>query len=253
MSRSDPTSGVPDVPAPRPASKARPIALGILVLAVVAAFVFGDPKAWLNQSIGFVESLGFWGPVVFALVYVVATVLMVPGSALTLAAGTLFGVAFGTVVVSFASTAGAAAAFLVGRFLACDAIAAKIEGKPAFASLDRALAKEGWKIVGLTRLSPVFPFTLLNYAFGLTQVRFVPYVLASWIGMLPGTVLFVYMGSLARAGAQAEQMTVWQWVGYAVGLVATVAVTVVVTRIARRAIREAGLEPDDVRPEAAPP
>ncbi len=244
----------PALPEPRRGlSASRKLALAVLVAVIAAAFLFGDPRGLLDRSVEWVESLGIWGPLVFSLVYIVATVFMVPGSALTLAAGTLFGILRGTLYVSVASTLGAAAAFLVGRFLARDMVAAKIEGKPAFAALDRALAREDWKIVGLTRLSPIFPFTLLNYAFGLTRVRFLPYVVASWVGMLPGTLLYVYIGAIGRAGARG--LTAGQWAAYAVGLIATAAVTVLITRIARRAIREAGLDPDadaDSEPEAAP-
>ena len=214
------------------------IALGVLAMLAVMT---GDAKAWLNAAISEVEQLGAWGPVVFVVCYIMATVLMVPGSALSLAAGALFGVVYGTGIVSVASTLGAAAAFLVGRFLARDSIAAMISRRPALAALDRALGKDGWKIVALARLSPAFPFTLLNYAFGVTQVKFTHYVLASWIAMLPGTVLYVYLGSLARAGVQGSSRTPMEWTMYGIGLVATLAVTWLITRMTRRAIAEAGL------------
>ncbi|MDZ4405346.1 TVP38/TMEM64 family protein [Prosthecobacter sp.] len=213
----------------------------MVVLAFVVAVVLFDLGAWLEVAIARVETLGPWGPVVFIVVYVIATVLMLPGSALGLAAGALFGVVYGTGIVSIASTLGAALAFLVGRFLARDAIAARMAGNPAFAALDRALTDDGWKIVALARLSPVFPYTLLNYAFGLTKVRFTHYVLVSWIAMLPGTVLYVYLGSLARVGGRGSEKTPAEWAMYAVGLLATVLVTVIITRMTRRAIREAGL------------
>ena len=163
-----------------------------------------------------------------------APVFFIPGSALTLGAGTLFGVAWGSVYVSIGSTLGATAAFLVGRYLARGFVAKKIEGNERFATIDRAVSEEGWKIVGLTRLSPVFPFSLLNYAFGLTNVKLSHYVLASWIGMMPGTVMYVYLGSIA--GAAGQEKTPAQWALYAVGLVATIAVTVFITKVARRAL-----------------
>lgn len=215
--------------------------IGLLLL-IVASFVFGDPKGWLNGAITAVENLGPWGPVVFALVYIVATVLMVPGSALTLSAGALFGVVYGTGIVSIASTSAAAIAFLIGRFLARDAIAARTAGNASFAALDRALGKDGWKIVALTRLTPIFPFALLNYAFGLTRVKFLHYVIASWIAMLPATVLYVYLGSLARAGLKSGEKTPLEWAMYGVGLLATIAVTIIVTRMAKKAIKDAGIE-----------
>jgi uncharacterized membrane protein YdjX (TVP38/TMEM64 family) len=212
------------------------LVLGAFAAAVIAAFVLFDVRRLLQQTLDGLQSLGPWGPVLFILIYVVATVFLIPGSVLTLGAGTLFGVVWGSVYVSIAATLGATAAFLVGRYLTRDWVASKIAGNATFAAIDRAVAAEGWKIVGLTRLSPVFPFTLLNYAFGLTQVSLRQYVLASWIGMMPGTVLYVYLGSVARLGATGSALTTGQRILYGVGLVATLAVTVVITRIARRSL-----------------
>jgi pyruvate/2-oxoglutarate dehydrogenase complex dihydrolipoamide dehydrogenase (E3) component/uncharacterized membrane protein YdjX (TVP38/TMEM64 family) len=190
----------------------------------------------LKAALDWIGKLGPWGPVLFVGLYVVATVLFVPGSVLTLGAGAVFGVALGSVCVSISATLGATAAFLVGRYLARDAIARKIEKNEKFATIDRAVAQEGWKIVLLTRLSPVFPFTLLNYAFGLTRVKLSHYVLASWIGMIPGTVMYVYLGSLVNVGAGHRQRTTGERILYGVGLLATVTVTVFVTRLARAAL-----------------
>ena len=209
----------------------------LLVLAVVGTLltVF-DVRGLLRDALEYVEQLGAWGPVLFVAIYVLACVLFFPGSVLTLGAGAVFGVVWGTVYVSLASTLGATAAFLVGRYLARHWVARKIAGNAAFAAIDQAVAEEGWKIVGLTRLSPVFPFALLNYAFGVTRVKLRDYVLASWIGMMPGTVMYVYLGSLARAGAGGQQKSPAEWALYGVGLLATIAVTVVITRISRRAL-----------------
>lgn len=190
----------------------------------------------LKQTLDWIGELGSWGAILFIAIYVVATVLFIPGSVLTLGAGAVFGVAWGSVYVSVGSTLGATGAFLAGRYLARDAIARKIEGNARFAAIDKAVANEGWKIVGLTRLSPVFPFTLLNYAFGLTQVSLRDYVLASWIGMMPGTVMYVYLGSLAKAASGERTRTPGEWALYGVGLLATIVVTVFVTRIAKQAL-----------------
>lgn len=190
----------------------------------------------LKQGLDWVGQLGPWGPLIFIGLYIVATVLFVPGSALTLGAGALFGVVWGSLYVSAGSTLGATAAFLVGRYVARNAIAKKIEGNERFAAIDKAVANEGWKIVSLTRLSPVFPFALLNYGFGLTQVKLGHYMLASWIGMMPGTVMYVYLGSLAQVATGERARTTGEWVVYGVGLLATVAVTVFVTRIAKQAL-----------------
>jgi uncharacterized membrane protein YdjX (TVP38/TMEM64 family) len=214
----------------------------LLYLAIGVALVFAakflSVQDLLKQALDWVGRLGPWGALVFIAIYVVATVLFIPGSVLTLGAGAVFGVMWGSVYVSIGSTLGATAAFLVGRYLARNAIARKIEGNARFAAIDKAVASEGWKIVGLTRLSPVFPFTLLNYAFGLTRVKLRDYVLASWIGMMPGTVMFVYLGSLAKAATGERTRTTSEWVLYGIGLLATVIVTVFVTRIAKRALEK---------------
>lgn len=214
---------------------------GVVLGLLVAAQAF-DLRQAFRDALAWIAAAGPAGPLVFFGLYVAACVLMLPGSILTLGAGALFGIVNGTLLVSLSSTAGATAAFLVGRFLARGMVARRVAGNPAFAALDEAVAGEGWKIVGLTRLSPVFPFNLLNYAFGLTRVSLRDYVLASWAGMLPGTLLYVYLGSLAGSlaelGAQAagRARTPAEWVFYGIGLVATAAATVVVTRIARRAL-----------------
>jgi len=208
----------------------------VVAIALIVAARYFQVQDLLKQALNWVSQLGPWGVVIFIAIYVVATVLFIPGSVLTLGAGAVFGVVWGSIYVSIASTLGATCAFLVGRYLARDAIARKIEGNARFAAIDKAVANEGWKIVGLTRLSPVFPFTLLNYAFGLTQVKLRDYVLASWIGMMPGTVMYVYLGSLAKAASGERARTTGEWALYGAGLLATIIVTVFVTRIAKQAL-----------------
>ena len=195
-------------------------------------------QEFFNNLLAAIDGLGWIGPVVFIAVYVIATVLFLPGSALTLGAGALFGVVRGSILVSVASTLGATAAFLVGRYIARDWVARKIQGNAKFDAIDVAVGREGWKIVGLTRLSPIFPFNLLNYAYGLTKVRLRDYVLASWIGMMPGTVMYVYIGSLARLGVEAAEASTAETAMRLVGLAATVAVTLYITRIAKQALNE---------------
>ena len=209
------------------------VAVGI---GIVLALKYFHVQDLLKAALDWIGKLGPWGPAIFIGLYIVATVLFVPGSVLTLGDGAVFGVALGSVCVSISATLGATAAFLVGRYLARDAIARKIQKREKFATIDRAVAEEGWKIVLLTRLSPVFPFTLLNYAFGLTRVKLSHYVLASWLGMIPGTVMYVYLGSLVNVGAGHRQRTTGEWVLYGVGLLATVTVTVFVTRLAKKAL-----------------
>jgi uncharacterized membrane protein YdjX (TVP38/TMEM64 family) len=186
-----------------------------------------------------VNGLGPWGPAVFIIGYVVACVAFIPGSLLTLAAGAVFGLVEGVVIVFVGATLGAAAAFLIARYLARGLVERKLAGNARFAAIDRAIGSEGFKIVALLRLSPVFPFTLLNYALGLTEVRLVDYVLAS-IGMLPGTILYVYYGDVAAiAGGVTVHHGPEYYVVLVLGLVAAIAATAMITRVARRALQQA--------------
>ena len=226
--------------AQKPAAWAR-----IALVAVAVALLFFVLRWWnvreaLLGALEWIRGLGAIGPLIFVLLYVLATVLFVPGSVLTLGAGFVFGVVRGSILVSISATLGATCAFLVGRYVARDWVARRIEGNAKFKAIDEAVGREGWKIVGLTRLSPVFPFNLLNYAFSLTKVRLRDYVFASWLGMIPGTILYVYVGSLAGSlatlGAGERQRSAVEWGLYVVGLLATVGVTVYVTRVARGAL-----------------
>ncbi|MEB2343530.1 MAG: TVP38/TMEM64 family protein [Deltaproteobacteria bacterium] len=187
-----------------------------------------------------VEGLGAWGPLVFMAGYVLAVLAFVPGSLLTLAGGAVFGLARGTAYVFVAALIGATLAFLVARHLARPWVERRIAADPRFAAIDRAIAAQGGRIVFLLRLSPLLPFNLLNYALGLTRVRLRDYLLAS-AGMLPGTLLYVYSGSLAgelaRAAGGTRSRSPAEWALLALGLVATVAATHLVARLARQALR----------------
>ncbi len=190
-----------------------------------------------------VRGIGVWGPIVFGLIYVAATVALLPGSLITLAGGAVFGLFWGGIAVSLASTTGAALAFLIARYFARDKIEQRARRNPKFQAIDRAIGERGWKIVALLRLSPAIPFNLSNYLFGLTSVRFWPYVLSSWIAMMPGTIMYVYVGYAAGKGLEAAAgantgKTPGEWALLFVGLAATVAVTIYVTQIAKKAIRE---------------
>ena len=238
----------PTVPAARPGATARIVFLAALLLACAAALLFLPWREALAGFLARVRDLGPWGPVLVAVAYVPASLLFVPGSILTLGAGFLFGVPLGTLTVSAGSVAGATAAFLAGRTLAREWVERRVAANPRFRAIDRAVERQGFRVVLLTRLSPVFPFNLLNYAYGVTGVSLRDYVLASWIGMLPGTVLYVYLGSAVKSLAELLAGEVEAGAGgrilFGLGLVATATVTVLVTRAARRALREAAPGPE---------
>ncbi len=230
------------------------VSLGVAVLVFWVAHQLGffaaiqgfftDALAWIVlRTADANEGLGPLGPIIFIGIYIVATVLFLPASVLTLGAGAVFGVLAGALYVVIGATVGANLAFLIGRYLARERVAKLIAGNAKFAAIDRAVGREGWKIVGLIRLSPAFPFNVINYALGLTQVSFWDNLLGT-AGILPGTFMYVYIGSLAGSLANMgsseldPQAQTAQWIIRIVGLIATVAVTVYVTRIARQALQE---------------
>tara|TARA_E500000178_G_scaffold347278_1_gene400290 strand:+ start:265 stop:939 length:675 start_codon:yes stop_codon:yes gene_type:complete len=180
--------------------------------------------------------------ILFIVVYVLAVVLLLPGSVITLGGGWLFGLGQGFLLVSLASTLGATLAFLLGRSFARDWVGARLATMPRFAALDQAIAERGAVVVFLTRLAPIFPFNLLNYALGLTQIRLRQYVLASWLGMMPGTLLYVYLGSIASDLSSLLQGDLPEFGGsnwlFYVGLLATAVLTIVITRIATSALNK---------------
>lgn len=220
------------------------VAVLLLALLLLVGRLFGRRLGELLPTIAaFLDGLGVWGPVAFVVGYALAAVAFVPGSLLTLAAGALFGLLEGTALVLLGATLGACLAFLIARYAARRRIEERLRASPRFAAIDKAIATQGLRITFLLRLSPVFPFSLLNYALGVTRVRFRDYLVAC-IGMLPGTLLYVYYGKVGgdvaaiASGVQTEK----SWAGYAVlalGLVATIAVSAIIARLARRALKEA--------------
>ncbi|WP_052055240.1 TVP38/TMEM64 family protein [Myxosarcina sp. GI1] len=201
-----------------------------------------DPQELLRNVLQWVNDLGAIGALAFIAIYIIATVAFLPGAILTLGAGVIFGVILGSIYVFVGATIGATLAFLVGRYLARGWISQKIAGDRKFQAIDEAVSREGLKIVLLTRLSPVFPFNLLNYSLGVTGVSLKDYVIG-FAGMIPGTIMYVYIGSLAGSIAtvggesQPTNPTV-QWTIRIIGFIATVAVTLYVTRIARQALNK---------------
>lgn len=241
-----------------PAEKKKPgipkswILLGLAMVALMVTMRVLPLSDWLEQFNTWVADLGWVGYLVFMAFYVVAVVAFVPGSILTIGAGFAFGWVKGAIAVSLASTAGAAIAFLLARYFLRDRLVARFSSNAKFKAVDRAIAKEGAKIVFLLRLTPVMPFSLGNYLFGLTGIPFWHYVLASWIGMIPGTILYVYIGTLGRTGleAAAGEAQTGKLIVQGIALLAIVAVTVVITRIARKALKQSELEEEKIDRES---
>ena len=230
---------------PEPAASRGPARLVAIGVAVVALVVLGSQAGpYLERFEAWVSGLGSWGPIAFALGYALATLAFAPGAVLTIAAGPIFGVVLGSVYVFIGATLGAGLAFLAARHLVRSAIERRVAGNENFAAIDQAISRDGRRIVFLLRLSPVFPFNLLNYALGLTRVRFVDYIVAC-LGMIPGTVFYVYLGALGGQAAVAvsgeSETELFTWAVRILGLAATAVVTILITRTARRALAEAAV------------
>jgi uncharacterized membrane protein YdjX (TVP38/TMEM64 family) len=218
------------------------IIIAILILAAVIVLFRILPVAnWLRDFQTYVRGLGALGYVVYIVVYAVCVVAFIPASILTLGAGAIFGFIGGTIVVVIGATLGAALSFLLARTVMRKRVESMTAKNAKFRALDRAIARDGTKIVFLARLAVVFPFTWLNYAFGLTAIPLWPYVAATFIGIIPATAAFVFVGSAATTAATTQASLITKIVYIAGGVIA-VAVSVFIGRIATRAIKRAGVD-----------
>lgn len=216
----------------------------ILLFSLGGAFL--PAEQWLLNFSTWLRQLGLAGALIFIGLYAVGAVLFIPGAVFTLAAGLIYGMIAGTAVAISGATLGAACAFLVARYLVRERVERLGQRNPRFNAIDKAIGREGWKIVGLCRLSPLIPFNVSNYFYGTTSIAFWPYVAASFLGMFPGTWLFAYFGAIGQMGLSARHAghdTV-EWIFLGLGLFATVTVTVFITRLARNALRNTKLKPE---------
>jgi len=216
---------------------ARKIVISVVLVALIGIAIFVLPaKQW---AIAFVEWMRGYGAAaigIFAVVYVIAAVLLIPASVLTLGAGFVYGAVWGSLVVIPASVAAAVISFAISRRLGRRWVVARAQRSPKFAALDRAVGRAGFKITLLVRLSPIFPFGLLNYVLGVTEIRFRDYFTASVLGMLPGTIAYVYLGSLVTSAAELGDGSGRSWL-YWLGGALTILASFGVTVIARKALR----------------
>ncbi|MDB9527014.1 TVP38/TMEM64 family protein [Oscillatoria sp. CS-180] len=202
---------------------------------------FGQIQTGLVATLAWINGLGPIAPIAFIILYVIITVSLLPASVITLGAGFVFGVVKGSLLVFLGAMLGATAAFLIGRYLARDWVSRKIATNDRFQAIDGAIAHEGRKIIFLIRLSPVFPFNLLNYALGLTNISLKDYILGT-TGIIPGTIMYVYLGSLAGnlatlgAGETPSNPTI-TWIIRILAFLTTVAIVVYVTYVARKALK----------------
>lgn len=220
--------------------------LSILLVTLV------DLKSLWEMALIWVEKLGFWGYLLFICLYNIGTLLFIPGSILTIKGGCLYGFLLGTIIVSISALLGAIICFLLGRYYCRDWVNQQLEKHPLLQKLDRVVAQEGWKIVFLTRLSPLFPFNLLNYFFGITQISLKDYIIGSF-AILPGTVMYVYIGSLARDLATFDPSNYGDipetqgliWIMRLCGLIAMIVITIYTIQIAQKTINQKDIFPGD--------
>lgn len=214
---------------------------GLVVLLLVGAGFALPIRDWLHSFTDWVQGLGRVGLIAFAIVYVLAVLLILPTWILTVSAGVAYGL-WGIPLVIVSATFGATFAFLIARGALRDRVQAWTQNSPVLQALDRVARVEGWKVVGLLRLSPVVPFTLQNYAFGATDIPAWHFVVATFFGIIPGTSLYVYIGTLGRAAATSDNLKTSQLVLFSIGLLATVIVIAFVTRKARHMLNQIGVE-----------
>ncbi|KAF7032086.1 hypothetical protein CFC21_043309 [Triticum aestivum] len=208
-----------------------------------AGYVYKDQiNTFLTHFSGFIEGYGTAGYALFILAYAGLEVLAIPAVPLTMSAGLLFGSVTGTIMVSISGTLAAAVAFLIARYFARERILKMVEGNKKFLAIDKAIGENGFKVVTLLRLSPLLPFSLGNYLYGLTSVKFLPYVLGSWLGMLPGTWAYVSAGAFGRAIIQDETEIGLggnnQLLTLGIGLLVTAVAATYVTRLAKDAVKD---------------
>ena len=222
---------------------AKNLLIGVaLIAAVFVAWLALPVKEWIESFSDWVEGLGFWGGVIYAAFYAIATVLLVPGAPLTIAAGLVFGLAVGFPVVLVGATIGAALAFLAARYLVRQKVREIVDERPRLKAVDRAVAEEGWKIVAMVRLTPIIPFNVQNYFFGLTEINFWHYVAATAIGIVPGVLLYLYLGAIGGATlAGGEKFGPLQWGFLGAGLVITIVAVLLITKKAKAKLKQAGV------------
>ena len=218
------------------------IALGLGLVLLSTAVSFLPVAQWVKAFTDWIRHLGLTGAFIFIGVYALAAVLFLPGAIFTIAAGLVYGIVGGTAVALAGATLGAGLAFLVARYLVRGRIEEFAQKNKRFGAIDDAIGQEGWKIVGLLRLSPLIPFNVSNYFYGVTSIGFWPYLFTSCAGMLPGTLLYAYLGAIGQAGLEGGKKgySSLQWTFLGIGLLATVAVTVFVSRVAKKALQKSG-------------
>jgi len=206
------------------------------VAVLVVFYRYLPVQEWVTSFQEWVKGYGPLGWLIFVLVYALTVFALVPGSFLTLAAGVAYGL-WGFPLVIAGATLGSAASFLAARYIFHDKVQEKVAQYPRFNAVNRAIGEGGWQVVGLLRLSPALPFSLQNWFLGITPVGFWPSQIATFVGIMPGTLLYIWVGSLGGS-AGSDDMNIIKYIVAGVGIVATLVVTVLVTRRAQAKLKE---------------
>jgi len=214
------------------------IGAGALLVAVGTAWYLLPASDWLNALRDWIVGLGFAGIVIFGAIYVIGAVVLAPEAVLTIAAGFAWGL-WGLPIVLVAATIGASIAFLIARYTARDKVRQLLETRRNLAAIDKAVAEDGLKIIALLRLNPLIPFNLQNYLFGVTAIPFPHFLAATFVGIIPGTAVYTYLGALGNAAGDGGPV---KWAFFGAGLLATVIVLILVSRKARAKLRETGVD-----------
>jgi uncharacterized membrane protein YdjX (TVP38/TMEM64 family) len=228
----------------QPLQRAVPVLIAAVVLAAFLAWHFLPLEDWIQDFTTWIASLGVWGVIAFGVLYVIATLLLAPGSVMSIAAGVAFGL-WGLPLVLVSATTGAGLAFLIARYLAHERVTAALENHPKFKAVGKAIDDQGWKVVGLVRLSPQIPFAVTNYFFGVTNVGFWPFVITTLVGVTPATFIYVNLGAMGHGASTGGDGL--RWTVLVVGLIAGIVAGVLIGRKARRKL-QAVTEPAQPKP-----
>ena len=227
----------------------KPATIALVIVVAWTASRFIPIFDWWPHLMAWIDSLGSLGPVAFILLHVVGTILFVPAIVFGMGAAFIYGFWQGFVITLISTTISAMAAFFIARYMARGWVARRIAARPKYAAIDNAVGRQGWKIVLLTRLSPGFPFTLLNYALGVTQVSATAFLTATAVGMAPRTLVHVYAGvfgsSLATFGVDGVGPDAVRILTVTVGIIVTILATVYISRLVQKTVEEEPPEPEE--------
>lgn len=212
-----------------------------VLIGLLALYKFLPLDEWITSFRIWVKELGTLGWIISIFGYALAAFLLIPGALLTITMGIAYGL-WGFPIVVIGATIGAGLSFLAGRYLLSGQVDKALGHRPIYKALNEAIKEEGWKVVGLMRFSPAVPFSLQNWLFGVTKVGFFPYILATFFGIMPGTLLYVWIGSIGGSVAGSGDTSTAKIAFLVIGILATLAVTILIGKKAKAKLQAHGLD-----------